>query len=142
MQKGRKNFFSTGDRPETGEGRAGQEFLLGFATGCCLMLQPQPIFIESFTHTQTHTMAGIARFCPKIMTTYSVFFLKMHSGQSRVMRVGSDTLGDPFIQKGLTKLAIFPNHRCPQIFYKALWPRQKIRHDFSNKVVLKLKLQK
>ena len=45
----------------------------------------------------------------------------------KVMRVGSHTFGDPFIQKILQKLAILPHYHYPRMLCLALRPRQTSR---------------
>ena len=50
-----------------------------------------------------------------------------------VMRVGSDTFGDPHFSKGLTKLAILPDYKGPGMLCLALPARSKVRKlDFQS----------
>ena len=59
-----------------------------------------------------------------------------------VFDVERETLDKTLIQKSLTKLAVFPECKCPWMLCLALQPRQKIGPDLPFWVVLKLKLQK
>ena len=45
----------------------------------------------------------------------------------KVMNLGSNTFGNPFFSKGLTKLAILPNYRHPLILCLAFRSCQKLR---------------
>ena len=44
--------------------------------------------------------------------------------------------------KGLTKLAIVPNYRCPQMLFIALQPRQKLGKILVKEVVFKIEVTK
>ena len=45
--------------------------------------------------------------------------------KGKVINLGSDTFGNPNFSKGLTKLAIFPDYKCPGWICLALPPGQK-----------------
>ena len=62
---------------------------------------------------------------------------KLHGILGKVMNLGSNTFGTH--SKGLTKLAILPNYRRPQMLCIALRLRQKSGRILVNIVVLKLK---
>ena len=60
--------------------------------------------------------------------------LHYHMGSS-VMRVGSDTFGDPIFSKQLTKLAIFPDCKHPWMLCLALPAQRKVRKlDFQSEL--------
>ena len=59
-----------------------------------------------------------------------------------VMRVGSDTFGDPIFQKELTKLAILPDNKCSGLICLALPPGQKFGLILVIKFFFNLKLSK
>ena len=45
------------------------------------------------------------------------------------MNLGSNTFGQPTFSKGLAKLAILPEYKCPFMLCLALQPHQKVRQQ-------------
>ena len=63
-------------------------------------------------------------------------------GSPKVINLKSDTFGKPICQKGLTRLAILPNDKCPKILCLALPPCPKSGLILVKKVVLRFMLPK
>ena len=74
--------------------------------------------------------------------SYNARWLDQSQRKVRVVNLGSDTFGNPIFLKGLTKLAILLNYKCPELLCLALPPHQILGLILVIKFFFKLKLQK